>query len=433
MSKLCIKISVLFSTLILFLPFTLRSQAGFTVNPLLCTGHEVTLTATNGTFQPTSFNWSVFPVGVSFSSPNFSVTTIKFDSPGTYTILLMELNATDASFALNSVTVNPSPTLTVLSSTNVICSGYSTSIVAYGAQTYSWMPSGSLNSPTAAANWAFPSGSTVYTITGNNTNGCASSQTVGVEVYTFPQPLTVSGTFTAVCAPYESTLTAFGAQHYTWTTSTGSLLTGYTVALGACSYSVYSADNAKGFCADFYSSYIDVLPPMNLEITKDKHVTCRNPENPKYGMPVVLTATGASQYEWKPYTPGYMTYSLGSSTIVNPTVTTCYTLTGTAPACSATAVMCLSVVSTCVGGRELEEDKDVLIFSNPVENFIELQSTQPEPTIVEVFDMHGRLVKKVMLHFENKETIYIGDYCEGMYLIRVHKREDIQMFKIYKE
>jgi hypothetical protein len=399
---------------------TLKSQASFTVNPIVCTDQTITLTASTGTFPATSFNWSVFPAGAVLSAPNASVTNLTFSATGMYTIVLMASTSSSVSYAVQNVTVNLSPNLTVSSSTDAICTGATATLTASGALSYSWSPAATLSSSTAANVVCNPAGSTTYVVTGSNNNGCAMTKTVSVEVYNIPPGIQVSATSISLCPGFTSTLSATGAQHYTWTSTSGATLYGSTVTLGICQYTVYGADNSKGYCAQMFMSSIIVAPPLNVTATKDKNVTCLNPDNPKYSLPVTLTATGASQYEWKPYVPGYMTYSLGASTIVSPTISTCYTVTGSTSICSGSAVICLSVVANCVGMKE-EQQEDIFYIQtyDPVTENFKVQVTINEPTELSIINLSGQTIFKSETRKENIYHVPSSAFPAGIYVMQL--------------
>lgn len=68
-----------------------------------------------------------------------------------------------------------------------ICSGQSTQLTASGAQSYSWSPSTGLNNTTIANPIASPSSTTTYIVTGIDSNGGSSADTI--QVIVVPPPL----------------------------------------------------------------------------------------------------------------------------------------------------------------------------------------------------------------------------------------------------
>ncbi len=74
--------------------------------------------------------------------------------------------------------MNPSPSLTVTSSSSLICPGQSASLTANGASTYSWSNTTSTTSVIAIS----PTLTTTYSVTGTSLNGCKSTLTVTQNV-----------------------------------------------------------------------------------------------------------------------------------------------------------------------------------------------------------------------------------------------------------
>lgn len=155
----------------------------------ICAGTSASLTATNATTVPLTFDWTP----AAFASPTTGTATTV--SPTVTTIFTV--SATDAvsgCAATNTVqiTVNPLPTTTVSSVTStLICSPISTStLTVTGANTYTWAPAAGLNTTNGNVVIANPTVTTVYTVSGsNNCSVTVSSSTVNVQVIpTAPTP-----------------------------------------------------------------------------------------------------------------------------------------------------------------------------------------------------------------------------------------------------
>jgi hypothetical protein len=165
----------------------------------ICAGSSVTLTASGGS---TSYTW--MPGGATTASivVTPTVTTI-YTVTGTNTLGCV-------SSATVMVTVNPNPTLNITGNSS-ICKGTTVMLTGSGASTYTWAPcvSGCNTSVIAFT----PSVTTVYTLTGTNANGCVGSKTFTVTVVPIP---TVTVNSATICAGSCATLTANGANTYTW-------------------------------------------------------------------------------------------------------------------------------------------------------------------------------------------------------------------------
>lgn len=117
---------------------------------------------------------------------------IKFTVAGQYTIKL-KVSSLDPSSNCGGeqeiqkvVTIGEPPIVEVSSPKLTICYGESTTLVASGAQRYSWSPATGLSSTTGNSVVASPATTTTYTVTGTGPNGCSTSRTITVEVKQLP-------------------------------------------------------------------------------------------------------------------------------------------------------------------------------------------------------------------------------------------------------
>jgi hypothetical protein len=155
----------------------------------ICAGTSASLTATNTTTVPLTFDWTP----AAFASPTTGTATIV--TPTVTTVFTV--SATDAVSGCSTsntvqITVNPLPTTTVSSITStLICSPISSStLTATGANTYTWAPADGLNTTIGNVVIASPTVTTIYTVSGsNNCSVTVSSSTVNVQaIPTAPTP-----------------------------------------------------------------------------------------------------------------------------------------------------------------------------------------------------------------------------------------------------
>jgi hypothetical protein len=103
--------------------------------------------------------------------------------------------------------------VTASTTNSVICNGQSTTLNGGGANTYSWT-GGAINGVAFT-----PAASASYIVTGTNTlTGCTGTNAVNVTVNANPTVTAVSNA-SIICAGQSVTLTASGANSYTWNTS----------------------------------------------------------------------------------------------------------------------------------------------------------------------------------------------------------------------
>ncbi len=281
---------------------TLSVNSGF-----ICNGSTATLTATGAS----TYTWSP---ATGLSSTNGSTVTGNPPSTTQYTV-----TGTDANGCIDSdttsITIVSNPTVTVNAA--AICIGDSTTLTANGASSYVWTPGTGLSSTTGGSVTAFPTTTTVYTITGT-AGTCSAVTTTTVTVNPLPAVTVNSGT---ICIGQQTaTLTAGGASTYTWSPSTGlSSANGSPVSATptvTSSYTVTGTD-ANG-CVNTATTTVNVNPLPT--ITLNSGFVCN-------GSSATLNAGGASTYSWSPGTG--LSATTGSSVNASPASTTQYTVTGT--------------------------------------------------------------------------------------------------------
>jgi len=201
--------------------------AGLTASPgtTVCEGTTVTLNATGGT------SYAYAGPGGPLGSNSFSATPA---ATGTYTVTATSAAGCTAT-ATVSLTVNANPVVSASSTPSpaTVCAGGSVTLSGSGASTYAWTDG--VNTPTD--NVAFvPGGSSTYTLTGTDANGCSATATVAVTVNATPT-ITASITPATGCQNSIAVPDATGAVSFAWT---GGLVNGqpFTVPNGTTTYTV---------------------------------------------------------------------------------------------------------------------------------------------------------------------------------------------------
>ncbi|MBL7932712.1 MAG: hypothetical protein JNL60_12460, partial [Bacteroidia bacterium] len=279
----------------------------------ICAGGSATLTAT-GTSTGYVWNPGSLPGGT---------VTVNPTSSTVYTVTGTTAAGCTATVGINLI-VNPSPSMIVGAFPSTICVGSVAALTASGtAANYSWMP-GALSGANVTVS---PSTSTTYTVTGYNPTGCSTQSTVLVTVNPTPN-ITLSATSVSLCAPGCSTISAFGATNYTW--STGS--TGASVAVCPTVSQTYVVLGSNGTgCVGSATIAIIVGPQAVISASASPSSICA-------GASSSLSATGGVSYVWQ---PGSLP---GANVVVSPSGTTIYTVTGiSASGCSGTAAVVVTV------------------------------------------------------------------------------------------
>jgi hypothetical protein len=137
-------------------------------NGLVCDGTADTLTASGGA----SYAWS--------SGGTASTEIVTPTSTTTYTVTGTDANGCSSTSAI-TVNVNPSPAITALTLDTTVCDGSNATLIADGGLSYLW--NNSNTNDTIVVN---PIGTTTYTVTGTDVNGCSNTATVTVLTNALP-------------------------------------------------------------------------------------------------------------------------------------------------------------------------------------------------------------------------------------------------------
>lgn len=256
----------------------------------ICAGQTATLTASGAI----TYNWSTGSTNNSILvSPlvttNYTVTGISSGCSSTTVV---------------SVYVIPTPTLTVNSVT--LCAGQSATLTVSGATSYIWSTSALSNTIIVT-----PSVTTSYSVGGISLLGCVNSSTTTVVVN--PLPI-ISINSPTICAGQTTTLIASGATTYTWSSSSVS----NSLIITPPSSSNYTVLGQNLGCLSSTIGSVVVIPlPL---ISVNSATIC-------LGQLTTLNSSGATTYSWS-------TGSVANFITVSPTLTTNYTVTGTATGCS---------------------------------------------------------------------------------------------------
>ncbi len=432
----------------------------------ICEGQSTILYA-NGA---DSYNWNGGP-----SIANYTVTPTGTTN---YSVTGTSLNGcTNASVI--TISVNATPTVSIMSNTTTICSGDSVYLTANGADSYIWN-SGNLN-----ANYTVtPTGTSNYSVTGTLLNGCSNASVITITINATPTVSIGSNTLT-LCSGETLSLTANGADLYTWQdNSTNQTYT--TSPLSGMSYSV-TGESLNG-CFNIAMITVTVNTTPTVSISSNTLTLCA-------GETLSLTANGASTYTWQDNstnqtytaTPSSSTsYSITGaslngcsntaivnttvnpiptvsvstsntlicvgenavltastsainymwsdgattmSTTVSPSITTVYTLTVNDGQCSSMASITQSV-SLCTGIAGSMKDNDLYIYPNPFNYSFTINwenNSLIKETVINVYNTLGELVHTETTT-ENKLSIDSRNWKNGTYFVKVNNKV-IKMIK----
>lgn len=248
---------------------------------------------------------------------------ICYATPGTYQVRLIVRNQYGSDTAVGLVVISPSPSVTLRTSSDTICAGDSVVLVADGAFSYSWRGAVGISDTSTSSVTVRPSGTTMYTVIGTNTSGCADTATVIVVVRQFRSPNDV-----VICRGSSTVLRASGGQSYTWTPTTGldDPASGSPVA-NPDTTTAYVLTMTSGNCTFVDTVVVVVVDTFNITVTGDSSI-CR-------GASTQLSVDAGTTFRWSP-TRGLSASDI-SNPIASPDSTTTYTVIVSSIGCIDTA------------------------------------------------------------------------------------------------
>ena len=253
---------------------------------LACAGSALTLNVSGAN----GYTWSANAGGSSAS-----VIVVNPTASQVYTVI--GANGACTTTATKTITINALPIVGAIASSTSVCAGNTVNLTAYGAATYTWS-NGVVNNSTFV-----PTVSNTYTISGTDFNGCSNSNLITVNVNPVPIITVNNGT---VCQGQSFTITPGGASTYTY--SGASAVVTPTINT---SYSVTGTSTAGCVSATPAVVNVIVLPTPTLAVSSGS--ICN-------GQTFTFNPSGAVSYS----------YSGGGSSVVSPSISTVYLITGTA-------------------------------------------------------------------------------------------------------
>jgi hypothetical protein len=157
--------------------------------------------------------------------------------------------------SVNNVTVVSIPTVAITGNT-VICFGDSLTLVANGANTYTWS-TGSTNSFVVVT----PSTATTYSLVGAIGVGCVNSSQTAITVNTLPS-LSLTASSKTICLGENTTLTINGANSYTWSTAANSTSISVSPTITS-TYSVVGTDANNCSSKDSLTLYVSLCSSIS--------------------------------------------------------------------------------------------------------------------------------------------------------------------------
>ncbi|MCX8081492.1 MAG: LamG domain-containing protein, partial [Bacteroidia bacterium] len=255
-----------------------QAAAIYKFNQGVAAGNNSTVTSLTD-ITPNMHNAQLFNFALNGSTSNW------INSSGAY--------AGQCSIAPLTLSISVTPT-------NIICAGQSVTMTALGGSSYTWNTN-QTNTSIAVT----PSASGIYSVIGLTGSSCYGMAMTAVSLIPLP---TITVNSATICTGSSATLNAGGASSYTWNTGANTS----SIVVSPTSNTTYTVTGSNGNCSNSQTTQVTVLSVPN--ITVNAPTICS-------GNSVMLTASGASSYTWN-------TGANSNTIMVNPSVTTVYTVTG---------------------------------------------------------------------------------------------------------
>ena len=289
--------------------------ANFTSVPTACVGEPVDFTDLSTIPLPgviTSYRWD-FGDGISTPLSNGPIVAVTntigtyiapshiYAVAGVYNVQLYVVSADGCADSITiPLTVNGLPAV-VAGPDQTVCEGTAVTLAGSGASTYVWD-----NGVTDGIPFVPIVGTTTYTVTGTDGNGCANTDQVDVIVN--PLPVVDAGVDQTVCEGAAVTLNGSGASTYIWDNGITDGVP-FVSAVGTTTYTVTGTDGNGCVNTDQVDVTVNPLPVVNAGTDQ---TVCE-------GTAVTLSGSGAAMHAWDngvidgvPFVPivGTLTYTV---------------------------------------------------------------------------------------------------------------------------
>jgi hypothetical protein len=301
-----------------------------------------------------------------------------------------------------------------ISSTNVpaIISAFTTSSLICTNQNFS-LTDASTGGPPTAWSWtitgATPASSSASNVAGSYnapgiysvsllaTSGTLTSCAITKTVQVNATP-TLNVTGASICANNSATVSASGANSYVWDNSA---FTSFIVVTPG-STTVYTVTGTSAGCSASSTVAVNVNPLPVISANSSSSLICD-------GETATLTASGGATYTWN-------TNAAVQSIVVNPTVTTTYTVTGTdGLGCTNTATLNL-IVQWCVGLDQLDPfNTDFSVYPNPTQGVFYIKTDLTTEHEILIYNSLGQVIQRAKLNNESK--IDLTKEANGIYQV----------------
>lgn len=283
-----------------------------------------------------------------------------------------------------------------------LCAGSTTTLMVSGSGTLTWYssPTSSTSIGTGTSLVVNPTLTSTYYAEANTCNSSTRTP-ITVTVNAVPS-VSATAASSVVCQGFPATLTASGANTYSWSSNAS----GTTVVVFPNLTTTYTVvGTTTAMCSSTATVIQQVAPLPSVTLTASSPTLCA-------GQSVTITASGATSYSW---TGGFTT----AVVVFTPTATTRYHVSAyNAPNCFDTTSVRIQVINcstpTGIYGSAIPVN-GFDIWPNPSRGAITILATQD--MLISLRDVAGRLIMEVQLDAAHGRQFHLENMKPGIYFI----------------
>ena len=298
-----------------------------TGNTLICLGNSTTLSASGASY----YSWSDVLIPFTLNNYNSPIVISTPSATTTYTVHGLSGAGSNTCIAQAIVTVSiaPSPTITITPSNGFVCAGNTITLTAsiIGANTYTWN-TGEITSSISVS----PLTDDYYFVY-SNIGSCVSQSNATVNVI---PSFSFSVNSPTICSGQTASLIASGANSYVW--SNGSSNNSITT-LPLYSNTIYTVTGSNGLtCSSATTTTVFVYhPTANYSGLNESFYTVESI------LQLTNQSSGAASYKWKLCDNEFST-NTNISLPVKDTGNCCITLIANINSCTDSITKCFKIV-----------------------------------------------------------------------------------------
>lgn len=339
-------------------------------------------------------------------SVNSSSTLASPNVSQVYTVSLS--NGTCSAINSLSLTVSIQPSVTVSSSSSLVCVGNTATLNAAGAGSYTWSNGALL--PSIAVS---PLGNSTFVVTGANAPCPTSSAAISLSVGPAMLVSALSNS-PVICAGQSSTLYANGANTYSWSNGATTQTTVVSPLVNT-TFTVTGSNGPGCFAQQIVTIQSNTLPA--IQSAPASATLCA-------GESLELFASGAISYTWLP--SGLSSPNL----LIFPTAGITYTLLGQGSnQCVAQLPVPVSV-DPCVKIPGQTVTLNVFkVYPNPSNGRFLLEAPEPGEFQLQLFDGQGRLIQS-RTEIHKQIVLELETQAKGIYLLKIASGDRTEVFRL---